>query len=93
MIGIIGSGTMGSGIAQIASTNGHKVVLFDSSSEALKNSQEKLEKILDRLVEKEKITSQESQEILARICFSTNLKDIKDSEIVIEAIIEDLEVK
>ncbi len=93
MIGIIGSGTMGSGIAQIASTNGHKVVLFDSSSEALKNSKEKLEKILDRLVEKEKITSQESQEILARISFSTNLKDIKDSELVIEAIIEDLEVK
>ena len=93
MIGIIGSGTMGSGIAQIASTNRHKVVLFDSSSEALKNSKEKLEKILDRLVEKEKITSQESHEILARICFSTNLKDIKDSELVIEAIIEDLEVK
>ena len=92
-ISIIGSGTMGAGIAQIAATKGHQVVLYDSFSTALENAKNKLKKILDRLVEKERITKKESEEILQRIHFTDKIKSIKESELVIEAVIEDLDVK
>ena len=54
-VGIIGSGTMGSGIAQVASQSGHKVVLFDTNDESLNKSKSALEKVLNRLIEKGKI--------------------------------------
>ena len=53
-VSIIGAGTMGSGIAQIAATKGHKVCLYDSFDGAIENAEKKIEKILNRLVEKEK---------------------------------------
>ena len=92
-VSIIGSGTMGVGIAQIAATKGHQVVLYDAFSTALENAKNKLKKILDRLVEKERITKKESEEILQRIHFTDKIKSIKESELVIEAVIEDLDVK
>ena len=92
-VSVIGAGTMGVGIAQIASTNGHEVCLFDSFDGAIKKAQQKLIKILTRLIEKDKITSSEKDKILGRINFSKDLKDVKGSKLVIEAIIENLEVK
>ena len=92
-VSVIGSGTMGAGIAQIAATKGHQVILYDSFSTALENAKNKLKKILDRLVEKERITKKESEEILQRIHFTDNIQNIKGSELVIEAIIEDLDIK
>ena len=86
-VSVIGSGTMGAGIAQIAATKGHQVVLYDSFSKAIENAKNKLKKILDRLVEKERITKKESEEILQRIHFTDNIQNIKGSELVIEAII------
>ena len=53
-ISIIGSGTMGIGIAQIASVYNHKVVIYDKSKKSLKIAEEKLEKVLNRLIEKQK---------------------------------------
>ena len=92
-ISVIGSGTMGTGIAQIASTKGHEVCLYDSFEGSIENAKTKLEKILNRLVEKERISSKEKGNIINRINFSEKLEDIKDSGLVIEAIIENLEIK
>ena len=92
-VSVIGAGTMGSGIAQIAATKGHEVCLYDSFNESLENSKNKLNKILHRLVEKEKINNETKEQILSRIKFSNNLKDIQKSSLVIEAIIEDLSIK
>ncbi len=92
-ISVIGAGTMGTGIAQIASTKGHEVCLYDSFEGSIENAKTKLEKILNRLVEKERISSEEKENIINRINFSEKLEDIKDSGIVIEAIIENLEIK
>ena len=92
-ISLIGAGTMGTGIAQIAATNGHKVCLYDSFKDSIKNAKDKLENILNRLVEKERISSKEKVEVINRINFSKNLEDIKGSALVIEAIIENLKIK
>ena len=92
-VSVIGAGTMGAGIAQVAATNGHEVCLFDSFDGAIKNAETKLTKILNRLVEKEKISDQEKDDILSRIKFSKKLEDINGSGLVIEAIIENLEIK
>ena len=92
-VSVIGAGTMGAGIAQIAATNGHKVCLYDSFEGAIETAETKLKKILDRLVEKERITQQDNEAILGRINFTKDIKDVSGSGLVIEAIIENLEIK
>jgi len=92
-IAVIGSGSMGSGIAQIAATAGHDVCLFDNSKEALNHASRKLSKILARLVEKGKIKEQESSKIFSRVKFCNQLEDLAGADLMIEAIVEDLEVK
>ena len=92
-VSVIGAGTMGSGIAQIAATKGHEVCLYDSFNESLEHSKNKLNKILNRLVEKERINNETKKQILSRIKFSSNVNDIQKSSLVIEAIIEDLSIK
>jgi len=92
-VSVIGAGTMGAGIAQIAATNGHKVCLYDSFDGAIETAETKLKKILDRLVEKERITQQDNEDILGRIIFTKDIKDVSGSGLVIEAIIENLEIK
>jgi len=92
-VSVIGAGTMGAGIAQIAATNGHKVCLYDSFDGAIETAETKLKKILDRLVEKERITQKDNEAILGRIIFTKDIKDVSGSGLVIEAIIENLEIK
>lgn len=92
-IGIIGAGTMGSGIAQVAAQNGHSVILIDSSESALSKAKSVLHATLVKLVEKGKISEQESSEIQKNISYSTEISSLHKSELVIEAIIERLEVK
>lgn len=92
-IGVLGAGTMGAGIAQVASQSGHKVVLVDTNEKALIKSKESLIGILNRLIEKEKITSVEASSIQENITYSTQIADFKNCGLVIEAIIENLEVK
>ena len=65
-------------------TNGHEVCLYDSFKDSIENAKDKLENILNRLVEKERICSKEKDEILNRINFSKNLEDVKGSSFVIE---------
>ena len=92
-VSVIGAGTMGAGIAQIAATNGHKVCLYDSFEGAIETAETKLKKILDRLVEKERITQKDNEVIIGRINFTKDIKDVSESGLVIEAIIENLEIK
>ena len=92
-VAIIGSGTMGSGIAQVAATSGCAVKLFDLNQEALTKSKNALESTLSKLVEKEKIDTVEKSRIQNNISYVNNLNELSDSDLVIEAIVENLEVK
>lgn len=92
-IGIVGSGAMGSGIAQVAAQNGHQTILHDTQSAAIERAKAGHEKILARLIEKGRISSEDSQATLARLGYTTSLHDFADCDLVIEAIIENLEIK
>lgn len=92
-VGIIGGGTMGSGIAQVAATAGCKVKLFDTNQEALDKAKAGLEKILLRLIEKGRMASEEKHRIQANIRYVDSLKELADSDLTIEAIIENIDIK
>lgn len=92
-VGVLGAGSMGSGIVQIAATNKHQVTLVDLNEEALVKASTGLKNILSRLVQKEKINQATADNIMGRITFSTSTKDLAECDLIIEAIIENLEVK
>lgn len=92
-IGVVGAGTMGSGIAQIAATFGHQVYLFDAYKDQLKSSEQGLLNILNRQVMKDRMTQKEMDDILHRIHFVDHLKNFSECMLVFEAIIEDIKAK
>lgn len=92
-VGIIGAGTMGIGIAQVAATNGCRVWIYDANAKQVETATVGLEKTLTKLVDKQKISSEKMTEILANISIATELEDFKDCELIIEAIIENKEIK
>src|SRR5690606_27529840 len=92
-IAVIGSGTMGSGIAQVAATAGCTVKLYDVNDEALHKSKTALERIMTRLVEKERITADEKERVLQSISYVNSLSDLADADLTIEAIVENVEIK
>ena len=92
-VGIIGSGTMGSGIAQVVATAGCKVKIFDVNTAALDKAKNALEKIMLRLVEKGRIDSEEKNRIQGNIQYVNTLKDLFDADLTIEAIVENLDIK
>lgn len=92
-IGIIGAGTMGVGIAQVAATAGCKVVLFDANTPQIDKALSGLEKTLQKLVDKAKISQEKATEIRNNIVKGEALQDLKDSDLVIEAIIENKDIK
>lgn len=92
-IGIIGAGTMGVGIAQVAATAGCKVVLFDANAPQIDKALSGLEKTLQKLVEKGKISQEKATDIRNNIAKGETLQDLKDSDLVIEAIIENKDIK
>ncbi|MFK7936746.1 MAG: 3-hydroxyacyl-CoA dehydrogenase NAD-binding domain-containing protein [Saprospiraceae bacterium] len=92
-IGVLGSGSMGSGIAQVAATAGHEVYLYDNNPDALTRASQKLQKILNRLVEKGRIDDVEAKEIFGRIYMVDSMYDFADAGLVIEAIVENLDIK
>jgi 3-hydroxybutyryl-CoA dehydrogenase len=92
-IAVVGGGTMGNGITHVSAMSGYEVVLIEQSDELLDKAIGVITKNLDRMVKKEKITEQDKNDILGRISKSTNLEDVKDTQIVIEAIFENLDVK
>ncbi len=91
VVGVIGAGAMGSGIAQVAATAGHPVLVYDTQKEALSKSEQTLKATLSKLEEKGKIPS--AAAISDRIKYITDLAAFKDAGLIIEAIVENLEIK
>lgn len=92
-IGIVGAGAMGSGIAQIAASQGHQVILVDKNRSALEKCRQGHVKILARLVEKGRLAAGEDREILGRIQYEDELNALENAHLVVEAVVENLAVK
>lgn len=92
-IGVVGSGTMGAGIAQVAAAAGHRVVLFDALAGAAEKGRNRIASSLDALVAKGKMAGAERDALLERITVAGALADLAPAGLVIEAIVEDLVVK
>ncbi|MGQ9637276.1 MAG: 3-hydroxyacyl-CoA dehydrogenase family protein [Thermodesulfobacteriota bacterium] len=92
-IGVLGAGTMGNGIAQVAAQSGYQVVMRDIEERFVENGLKAIEKFLSKSVEKGKMTDDQKKEVLLRIKGTTQMEDLKDVDFVIEAIFEDLELK
>jgi 3-hydroxybutyryl-CoA dehydrogenase len=92
-IGVAGSGTMGSGIAQVLAQTGYPVVLLDSMPEALDRAAATIQKSLERLVKKGTLGAEQVPGILERIMRTTKLEVLREAQLIIEAVPEDIEVK
>ena len=93
IIGIVGSGTMGNGIAQVAARAGYDVVMRDVTAEFLERGMKAIDRNLQRDVDKERLTSEEKQSVLGRIKTTTELDALSEAAFVIEAVTENLGVK
>ena len=92
-VGVLGCGLMGSGIAQVAATAGYPTIVKEVADDFLKKGMAGIEKSLGRFVEKGTLTAEQRSETLARLKGTTRFDDLADSDIVIEAITENLQVK
>jgi len=92
-ISVIGSGTMGNGIAQTFALFNFSVTLYDISSESLDKGEKTILRNLQRMVNKDKITQEEANNTVANIKYTTNFDSILNSELIIEAVSENLELK
>ena len=93
-IAVIGAGTMGNGIAHVFAQNGYKVNLIDISTEALEKAFKTIEKNLDRMLSKEKITTETKEKTLSNLHKITNLKEgVSDADLVVEAATENMDIK
>lgn len=92
-IGVLGAGTMGAGIAQVAAQSGHSVVLVDLNADQLERAKSNLAKTLSKLIEKGKITEAQKNEIESGIKYSSEINDFASCSLIIEAIVEDLAIK
>lgn len=90
---VIGAGQMGSGIAQVCAQSGFQVYLNDMNETALNKGLKNIEKLLTRAVEKGRITDEQKTETLGRLTPSSDLQDAKNCDLVIEAVVENMDVK
>ena len=93
IFGVIGAGTMGNGIAQVAARAGFEVVMRDVADEFLARGMKAVDKSLQRDVDKERLSADEKQTIVGRIRTTTDFADLRDASIVVEAVTEQIEVK
>jgi len=93
VIGVVGAGTMGNGIAQVAARAGYNVVLHDVSDEFLSRGMSAVDKSLQRDVDKERLDAETKQSIIGRIRTTTDFGGFKDADFVVEAVTENLSVK
>ncbi len=92
-VAVVGAGLMGSGIAQVAAVSGHDVIVRDVTPAALDRGRAAIERSLARFVEKAAISGDERDSALGRITTTTDLDDVADADIVVEAVFEQIEVK
>ncbi|HEY0349998.1 MAG TPA: 3-hydroxybutyryl-CoA dehydrogenase [Pyrinomonadaceae bacterium] len=93
IFGVVGAGTMGNGLAQVAARAGFEVVLRDVADDFLARGVSAIDKSLQRDVDKERLTAEEKQSIIGRIKTTTDLADLREAFMVVEAVTEDLQVK
>ena len=92
-IGVVGAGTMGSGIAQVAATNGYDVTMRDIEEQFVENGFDAIESSLDRFVGKDTLSREEVDAALDRIDGTTALGDLADCDVVVEAAVENMDIK
>lgn len=92
-VGVLGAGQMGSGIAQVAAQSGFSVVVYDLNDKATEKAKGVISTSCDRLIKKEAMTAQEKENVMGRISFTTKFSDLKDCDIAIEAVSENLDLK
>ncbi|WP_338448738.1 3-hydroxyacyl-CoA dehydrogenase family protein [Niallia oryzisoli] len=92
-IGVVGAGSMGSGIANLAALNGFQVILRDIEERYLDNALQRMDQFMSKSVQRGKLTEEQKQEALGRISITTNLEEFSAADVVIEAVIEDLDLK
>lgn len=92
-VGVIGAGLMGAGIAEVAAKNGSDVLVWEAKQEAADAGKARIEKSLSKAVERGKLSEEDRDAALGRLSFTTNLEDFADRELVMEAIIENEDVK
>lgn len=92
-IGVVGAGTMGNGIAQVAARAGYNVVMRDVTEEFLERGMKAIDKSLQRDVDKERLSADEKQAIMERIRTTTEFESLGDAVLVVEAVTESVEVK
>ncbi|CCU77862.1 3-hydroxybutyryl-CoA dehydrogenase [Halanaerobium saccharolyticum subsp. saccharolyticum DSM 6643] len=92
-IGILGAGTMGNGIANVIAKNDNQVIMVDIDRDNLEKGYQSIEKNFNRSVKKERMTESEKEAALARITTSTKMESLSDVDLVIEAAVENLEIK
>ncbi len=93
IIGVVGAGTMGNGIAQVAARAGFEVVMRDVQEDFLARGMQAIDRSLQRDVDKERLKEEEKRAVIARIRTTTGLGDLKDASFVVEAITENLSAK
>ncbi|MFZ4693485.1 MAG: 3-hydroxyacyl-CoA dehydrogenase NAD-binding domain-containing protein, partial [Burkholderiaceae bacterium] len=93
VVGVVGSGAMGTGIAQVAAVAGHTVLLFDARDGAAQAACDSIRKVLTTLVDKGRMTSEQATAATARLHAASSLSEFKQAALVVEAIVENLEVK
>jgi len=93
VIGVAGSGTMGNGIAHVAARSGYQVILYDVQQNAVTHGFETISKNLDREVAKNKLSISEKSESISRITPTTDIRRLKESDFIIEAVVEDFDIK
>ncbi|RXK49251.1 3-hydroxyacyl-CoA dehydrogenase family protein [Halorientalis pallida] len=91
--GVVGAGTMGHGIAQAAATSGYDVVMRDVESELVEGGLQGIESSLSRFEEKDELTSEEATAARERVTGTTDLEDLADCDFVVEAIVENMDIK
>ncbi len=93
VVGVLGAGTMGNGIAQLASQAGYNVIMRDIEDRFVEGGMKNIEKFLSKSVEKGKMTEEQKKAILGRIKGTTRMEDLMEVDFIIEAVFEDLELK
>ena len=92
-IGVIGLGTMGAGIAEIFARNGYQVVGVELNDESLERGRQHIQHSTDRAVKRGKLSADEQQELVGRVTFTTDINDVRAVDLVVEAVVEQLDVK
>jgi len=92
-VGVVGCGLMGSGIAEVAAKSGFEVKVREVNDDLVEGGRKRIRKSLDKAVEKEKLTAEDRDATWARLSFTTEVSDLADCDLVIEAVVEDLELK